>query len=482
MALRSRSFSGDPKLEAAAVNDSAHIVPGTRGSHVGKIQSALNLLDGAGLTVDDIYGSGTAAAVLAFKTKRNIVNRAYQTSPDNIVGKLTMAALDEAMVVNELQSAKSPRIVAVHPAKEAVITGKPLPDFRPLKLVDASRFGEKAKTERSPQIIFPGRPFQGMELKVGAFGTFDVLDGQGAKVRCWDEEFGLVMDPAEPSAHGGSMPVKNNPHHFQVLARKVGSSFIEVKKPGASLVGSDLISLTVVNDSIRATWNPTWSPKVTNPMSCIAFQSEAFGPPGVLGMGLFGPKFEVKAKVEPDASIDRSQFELGIIQTLIDSSMTAFYLDANEMPLWRLVITEKSLPIRDSEKDSPVWAKITAVKELSGPKGTEIEFEDRPRNVVPWQTKDKKGTLVRTAGEDVFGTWLAARHKATDKLTLISWATWSIDWNATFDFKIEKGTPIGLGKITGDGNDGAGPKTPVLGGPIANKSVVLNWTGPAGGF
>src|SRR5262249_41293895 len=40
----------------------------------------------------------TAAAVLAYKRKRNIVNRTYQAQADNIVGKMTMAALDREMV------------------------------------------------------------------------------------------------------------------------------------------------------------------------------------------------------------------------------------------------------------------------------------------------------------------------------------------------------------------------------------------------
>jgi hypothetical protein len=47
MALQSQLFSGDPKLEAAAVSDSAHIVPGSSGDHVRKIQMALIQLDGA---------------------------------------------------------------------------------------------------------------------------------------------------------------------------------------------------------------------------------------------------------------------------------------------------------------------------------------------------------------------------------------------------------------------------------------------------
>jgi hypothetical protein len=45
-----------------------------------------------------IFGPATARAVLAYKAKRNIVNRAYQAQPDSIVGKMTMARLDQGMI------------------------------------------------------------------------------------------------------------------------------------------------------------------------------------------------------------------------------------------------------------------------------------------------------------------------------------------------------------------------------------------------
>ncbi|MCU0626485.1 MAG: hypothetical protein MUF21_08370 [Gemmatimonadaceae bacterium] len=106
MALRSMLFRGDPRLEAAAVRDSAHIVRGAAGPHVEKIQLALMLLDDARIAdhelAADLYGSSTAAAVLAYKRRRNIVNRAYQSSADNIVGRMTMATLDDEMAGREV--------------------------------------------------------------------------------------------------------------------------------------------------------------------------------------------------------------------------------------------------------------------------------------------------------------------------------------------------------------------------------------------
>ena len=85
MPLQSQLFQGDQKLEAAAVSDPDHITQGARGEHVTKIQTALILLDNAKIAADGQYGPATAAAVLAYKKKRNIINPSYQTQADEIV-------------------------------------------------------------------------------------------------------------------------------------------------------------------------------------------------------------------------------------------------------------------------------------------------------------------------------------------------------------------------------------------------------------
>ena len=104
MSLQSKLFQGNAKLEAAAVSDPNHIQLGSIGEHVTKIQQALNLLDGASVAQDGKYGPATAKAVLAYKRKRNIVNLAYQTQPDNIVGKMTIASLDRELCALESDS------------------------------------------------------------------------------------------------------------------------------------------------------------------------------------------------------------------------------------------------------------------------------------------------------------------------------------------------------------------------------------------
>jgi hypothetical protein len=111
MSLESELFRGDPQLEAAAVSDPAHIIPGAAGEHIARIQRALITLDGA--MIDELeltetrYGTSTSNAVLAYKTKRGIINRAYQIKPDNIVGKMTMARLDSEMLAAEMSAASS---------------------------------------------------------------------------------------------------------------------------------------------------------------------------------------------------------------------------------------------------------------------------------------------------------------------------------------------------------------------------------------
>ena len=106
MLLRSQFLRDDPKLQACLVSDQAHVTTGARGSHVGKIQLAVILLEkSAHIPVAELraqlYGPGTAAAVLKYKQKRKIVNRAYETTADNIVGKMTIAKMDSELLALE---------------------------------------------------------------------------------------------------------------------------------------------------------------------------------------------------------------------------------------------------------------------------------------------------------------------------------------------------------------------------------------------
>jgi hypothetical protein len=109
MPSQSKLFKGDQRLEACLIHDSAHITPGTVGEHVGRIQTALATIDGSVIQASEIsamaYGPSTTTAVLAFKRKRQIINYSYETQVDNIVGKMTIAALDLEVLTREQPTA-----------------------------------------------------------------------------------------------------------------------------------------------------------------------------------------------------------------------------------------------------------------------------------------------------------------------------------------------------------------------------------------
>ena len=112
MPLISALFKGDPVFEACLVKDSAHITPDARGFHVAKVQYALMALLRTALDAQEIktgtYGKSTAAAVLAFKRARRIINTSYQNTADSIVGKMTIAALDAEMHRAEMRHGIGP--------------------------------------------------------------------------------------------------------------------------------------------------------------------------------------------------------------------------------------------------------------------------------------------------------------------------------------------------------------------------------------
>ncbi len=147
MPLVSLLLRDEPRLQACLVADTAHVVPGATGRHVGLIQKLLLVLEKARISESELraalYGPTTAAAVLAYKRKRNIVNRAYQTTADNIVGKMTIAKMDEELVLLD-QRAVPGRVVCTHgggepPPRSAIVgagqaglVGAPAP-FKPSK-------------------------------------------------------------------------------------------------------------------------------------------------------------------------------------------------------------------------------------------------------------------------------------------------------------------------------------------------------------
>lgn len=105
MPLKSSTLAKDERLEACLVEDAAHLTLGVQGDFVGKVQAALIFLDELSIDEPELealtYGKSTAAAVLAFKQKRKIINRSYQQREDDIVGKMTIKALDDELAIAE---------------------------------------------------------------------------------------------------------------------------------------------------------------------------------------------------------------------------------------------------------------------------------------------------------------------------------------------------------------------------------------------
>lgn len=106
MPLVSNLFKDSTRLNACLTDHSAHVTRGAAGEHVHLIQVALIDLDQLTIDAGELqarnYGPSTAAAVLAYKRKRKIVNKSYQSSEDDIVGKMTIASLDKEMAARQV--------------------------------------------------------------------------------------------------------------------------------------------------------------------------------------------------------------------------------------------------------------------------------------------------------------------------------------------------------------------------------------------
>lgn len=114
MPLSSDLFRENKRLQDCLVKDPSHVTKGDIGEHVHLIQAALIALEDAEIShlewKETRYGESTANAVLDYKRKRNIINFSYQTQADNIVGKMTIASLDnEILAMQRIPVGHSPR-------------------------------------------------------------------------------------------------------------------------------------------------------------------------------------------------------------------------------------------------------------------------------------------------------------------------------------------------------------------------------------
>jgi hypothetical protein len=108
--LRSDLFKDDDKLEACAARPLAHLKVGSApGLHITKIHAALEALRPDGPAISPFekasmtYGPTTAKAVLNYKKTHvpPIINISYQNSPDDIVGQMTIKAMDVDLLAQQ---------------------------------------------------------------------------------------------------------------------------------------------------------------------------------------------------------------------------------------------------------------------------------------------------------------------------------------------------------------------------------------------
>lgn len=107
--LVSNLFRNSKKLQKTAVSDPDHLLRGSKGEAVSLVHRALVAIDTADISEEEIrnqlYGDTTVREVLKYKVKRNIINPAYQTQADSVVGKMTIVSLDREMAIRESQNA-----------------------------------------------------------------------------------------------------------------------------------------------------------------------------------------------------------------------------------------------------------------------------------------------------------------------------------------------------------------------------------------
>lgn len=100
--LVSKHFRDNERLQKCLVSPPDHVTPGSQGKHVALIQEAIIRLGagviGASEIASEFYGESTKQSVLKYKgPPRNIINKTYQSTPDNIVGQMTIDRLDDEM-------------------------------------------------------------------------------------------------------------------------------------------------------------------------------------------------------------------------------------------------------------------------------------------------------------------------------------------------------------------------------------------------
>jgi hypothetical protein len=221
MGLQSSLFRGDPRLEAAAVSNPAHILRGASGPHVQKIQTALILLDRATISDDELFraffGDSTANAVLSYKQKRNIINRTYQTRADNIVGKMTMASLD-----SEMKKIPQPAPVRIRPLSFHRTSRPTPPSISELGLSPPHlrlNFGIGTNQILAAGATRPQLNTSILELRRNGVGRFEVANGISGTVQVIEPDIAKIRSQSRKV--GTFFAIKKDPEPFDLVGGKI---------------------------------------------------------------------------------------------------------------------------------------------------------------------------------------------------------------------------------------------------------------------
>lgn len=283
MALKSTLFKGDLKLEAAAMSDPAHIVEGARGIHVEKLQSGLNMLDAAGLNVDGIFGPATAAAVQAYKRARSIINRAYQASADSIVGKMTMARLDEEVLNFEIQPmVVKPLMPLEHPSRARSSSRLSLNFAFSADVVGFANIAlAPSRVPTFPQVI----------IDLNRTGTFQVMRAAGARLRVTggggaSTPIKLLNVKTDTTPAGEETDVDTNDKIFTYAsATMCGQSAVNVLHPTKLFAGLSVLTLT---DKIVKSTAAMPPPEPNSTTKLVSDQGTPLNPRPGATINLFG--------------------------------------------------------------------------------------------------------------------------------------------------------------------------------------------------
>lgn len=197
----------------------------------------------------------TANAVLNYKQKRSIINLSYQTQADNIVGKMTVGALDRELRDKEDVSPGPLRIIPILPVGGRKVESKP-PFIRTMQL---AAFEPMLRT-RQPRSISQSQLFAPLsnsfsvadlrfdpsilELKLGEQGLFRVENGKGKQLGVLDEALVTVIPALSRSTTSGPIPIESDAQDFKVIPNTEGRTAVVVNQQASS--SSNSLEIIVV--------------------------------------------------------------------------------------------------------------------------------------------------------------------------------------------------------------------------------------------